>query len=240
MQFNYNFSIVLLSIVVAIIGSFVGLILTTNINAINKRQRWIRIIVGALALGGSIWSMHFIAMMAVILPVPLRYDLDETIASAVLAVIFTAVAFAIVGFTKRNQWTIPAAGVVMGAAIGGMHYLGMHAIRGCLMTYDLLGVAISVVIAVQAAAIALWAAFAKRGIRATVLGAVGLGLGISSMHYSGMQATAFIPLESVADFMSRSVNEFQLVVGVTVVIWTVWAIALLIFTYSEFRRTSPS
>jgi NO-binding membrane sensor protein with MHYT domain len=92
----------------------------------------------------------------------------------------------------------------------------------------------------QAAAIALWAAFAKRGIGSTILGAVGLGLGISIMHYSGMRATQFLPIDSVADLASPLASGFQLAIAVTAVIYCVWALALIVFTLLEFQHASPS
>jgi len=240
MHFTYNYGLVIVSIAVAIVGSFIGLVLTTDINTVKKSQRRVRLLVAALALGGSIWSMHFIAMLAVRMPVRLNYEPNETAASAAIAIVFTAIAFAIVGLRKRDRWTLPIAGCVMGLAIGSMHYLGMDAIRGCGTSYDLFGVALSVAIALQAAGIALWIAFAKRGIPSTVLASIGLGLGIASMHYSGMRATEFRPAGADSELLNGVVNEFELAVAVMIVIWSVWALALFIFTFFEFRKTSPT
>jgi NO-binding membrane sensor protein with MHYT domain len=78
-----------------------------------------------------------------------------------------------------------------------MHYLGMSAIRGCGLVYDPALVGASIAIAVVASNAALWFAFYRRSIAATVAGGVVQGLAIASMHYTGMAATGYIRLDGV-------------------------------------------
>jgi len=77
--------------------------------------------------------------------------------------------------------------------------LGMGAIRGCRLDYDLILVAASVAIAIVASIAALWFAFYKRSIVTTLAGGVVQGLGISSMHYTAMAATYIAPADAPAD-----------------------------------------
>lgn len=79
----------------------------------------------------------------------------------------------------------------MGAAIGGMHYLGMNAIRGCGVMYAESGIITALTIAVTASTVALWFTFRKRGTAETLIGGLMLGLTISSMHYTAMVSTGF-------------------------------------------------
>ena len=59
---------------------------------------------------------------------------------------------------------------------------------GAHVDYDTLWVAVSVLIALGAATVALWLAFQNTGLVQKLVAAVAMGLAISGMHYSAMQA----------------------------------------------------
>jgi NO-binding membrane sensor protein with MHYT domain len=102
--------------------------------------------------------------------------------------------------------SIPIGGLLMGAAISGMHYLGMEAVRGCGIAYSEPGTIGAVTIAVVASGIALWFTFRKRGTAETLGGSLILGLTIASMHYTAMVATSFQMLPST-NFTSEPILE---------------------------------
>jgi len=154
---------------------------------------------GGLIMGTTIWSMHFIAMMAVQFPVLINYNIVETVLSIGIAVCATATGLYVVSTRRLGYFSIPGAGVLMGLGIGSMHYLGMGAIRGCRLDYDLILVAASVAIAIVASIAALWFAFYKRSIVTTLAGGVVQGLAIASMHYTAMAATYIAPADVPAD-----------------------------------------
>src|SRR4030095_13321092 len=88
----------------------------------------------ALAMGLSIWSMHFIAMLGFNPGAEVRYDVSRTVLSLLLAIATTAFAFFFArgGGTRRTVM----GGVVMGAGICTMHYAGMSAvITSVTLTY---------------------------------------------------------------------------------------------------------
>ncbi len=78
-------------------------------------------------MGLGIWSMHFVAMLALRINEPVWYDRLVTFASAVAAVIGCAIAFGILNRTTVSGRTIAAASVFMDLAIAAMHYTGMGA-----------------------------------------------------------------------------------------------------------------
>jgi NO-binding membrane sensor protein with MHYT domain len=95
-----------------------------------------KIVAGAATIGSSIWSMHFIAMLALGLRIPVEYDSLVTTISVFVAIVLT--------------------GLGLYAAIAGMHCMGMSAIRtSCLVTYAPLGVAGSILIGVAVSTLAL-------------------------------------------------------------------------------------
>jgi NO-binding membrane sensor protein with MHYT domain len=60
---------VALSVVVATLAAFVALSISGRIVAANSRPaRWAWASAGAICMGGGIWSMHFIGMLAFSLP----------------------------------------------------------------------------------------------------------------------------------------------------------------------------
>jgi NO-binding membrane sensor protein with MHYT domain len=239
-DFTYNQGLVALSIAVAMLGSFTGLVMTTGIQNVRGVEARLRIVLGGVGIGGGIWSMHFISMLAVILPIRLSYDVAETATSAVIAIIFTATALAIVSSKRFGGATLPLSALFLGSGIGGMHYLGMHAIRGnCTLHYSWIGVAVSVVIAIQASGVALWFAFRQRGVLDTFLGAMVLGLAIASMHYSGMVATHFLRASSPAEVLRLVLSENYLALAIAVTLYVVCSTCLVVFAALVFRSRVP-
>jgi diguanylate cyclase len=199
MVISYQPTLVLLSIVVAIVGSLTSLAVTSGTHDTGEGESWeqaFSLANGGVIMGTTIWSMHFIAMMAVQVPVLINYNILETVLSIGIAIGVTTAGLFVVSNHRFGSFSIPGAGLLMGLGIGSMHYLGMSAIRGCGLSYDLLLVAASVGIALTASMAALWFAFYKRSIAATLAGGVVQGLAIASMHYTAMAATGYVPLDA--------------------------------------------
>jgi diguanylate cyclase len=197
----YDPVLVLLSIGVAILGSLTALALSAG-GYDREFGAWhtsFALANSGLIMGSTIWSMHFIAMMAVGLPIPVNYDVAETIGSICVAIVATGAGLYLTRARMVGRWSVPVGGLCMGLGIAGMHYLGMSAIRGCGLAYDLSLVAASVAIAVGASMAALWFAFYRRGVLTTLAGGIVQGLAIASMHYTAMAATFFVPLEVAVD-----------------------------------------
>ena len=91
MSIAYDPTLVMLSVFVAIIGSLTGMAVTFGHNGSPVRLSLASPIRGALTIGGSIWSMHFIGMLAVKFPVPADYAARETLLSLCAAVLFTGI-----------------------------------------------------------------------------------------------------------------------------------------------------
>jgi NO-binding membrane sensor protein with MHYT domain len=139
MAVSYQPNLVLLSVVVAIIGSLTSLAVTSGSHDVDDNESWeagFSLANGGLIMGTTIWSMHFTAMMAVRFPVLINYNIAETILSIAVAIGATATGLYVVSKRRLGYFSIPGAGVLMGLGIASMHYLGMGAIRGCGLAYD--------------------------------------------------------------------------------------------------------
>lgn len=85
MQGQYSVLLVVLSVLVASMAAYTAFLLAERIHSSEKnRQRYTWLVAGALSLGGGVWSMHFIGMLAFSLPVAVRYDVLTTIVPSCL------------------------------------------------------------------------------------------------------------------------------------------------------------
>jgi NO-binding membrane sensor protein with MHYT domain len=180
------------SILVAIMASFTGLRMASGLSLIAPAERRPRIAKAAIALGGGIWSMHFIAMLAMVHDVPITYAALPTLGSVLVAILMTGVGLIVLHFGERDQSRIIIAGTLAGLGIVSMHYLGMSAITGQLsVTYRAEGVALSMLIAVVSSIFAFELAYRRRTLPTLTFGAVAFGLAVASMHYTAMAFTRF-------------------------------------------------
>jgi NO-binding membrane sensor protein with MHYT domain len=194
-EFTHNMALVLLSYLVSVLGSFTALQLAVGIpNAKDSAQRWRGIIGAGGILGlGAIWSMHFIAMIAHQMNIPVTYDVGITAASAVVGAVACIVGFAIVGLGSFTFGKLIAAALFMGTGVAGMHYLGMTAMVMAATThYSILVVVIAVTIAIVASGVALWLAFNMRGTMQMMVSAMVMGVAVCGMHYVAMLGSTFV------------------------------------------------
>src|SRR3546814_14567212 len=93
--------------------------------------------VAALTMGGGIWSMHFVAMLAFVLPMPMSYDIGLTVLSLMLAILITSGGFYVISRPGISRPRLVLSGVFMGLGILAMHYTGMATLRGPVeLNYD--------------------------------------------------------------------------------------------------------
>ena len=205
--FGHDFSLVILSYLVAAFAAYTAFHLISRIRArANPVDRLIWLLTAGVSMGSGIWAMHFIAMLAVEIPVPMKFDLVPTGLSAVFAVLASAMAFGLT--TPRGSPPAPrilVAGIVLGCGIGLMHYTGMAALRmPARIFYDPWLFALSVVVAATfstaalAVLVRMQSASGKSRLVPQLLGAAVMGLAIVLMHYTGMFATYFMPDPNVA------------------------------------------
>lgn len=194
---SYSPALVLISLCVAILASYTALDLSGRIATANGRAAYLWIGGGALAMGFGVWSMHFIGMLALSLPIELGYDLGLTVWSLLVAILSSGFALWLVSQPRLPALQLLYGALIMGAGISAMHYSGMAALRmqpG--IDYDPALFGLSLVIAVAASAAALMIAFRLRQqtpyVRLARAGAaVVMGLAIVGMHFTGMAAASF-------------------------------------------------
>jgi two-component system sensor histidine kinase/response regulator len=196
---TYAPTLVGLSIVIAVLASFVALELATRVSATRGAIRVAWLLAGASAMGIGIWSMHFTGMLAVRLPVPVFYDLAAVFLSLVAAIAASSVAFSLLIQETLNSRALIDAALVMGAAIGTMHYSGVIAMHlDARIQFNFWLVALSLLIAVLVSYVALRlvvhfrADTSRAGYLRRAVASMVMGLAVAGMHYTGMAAVRFV------------------------------------------------
>jgi NO-binding membrane sensor protein with MHYT domain/signal transduction histidine kinase/CheY-like chemotaxis protein len=188
----HDTALVVLSVLIAIFASYTALDLASRIRSSvgHARQSWL--LLAAVAMGGGVWSMHFVAMLSFSMPVDISYDLGLTILSLVLPIAVTAIGFAVMSRREANLSSLTASGLLMGGGIATMHYTGMAAMRmPADLRHDSLWVGVSVLIAIGASVAGLWLAFRGTSPIRKILASAVMGIAVSGMHYTAMHATTF-------------------------------------------------
>src|SRR6516164_5971828 len=126
---TYNPYLVALSVAVACLASYTALDLGGRIRGSRRWAQLAWLATAATAMGGGIWSMHFIGMLAFILPVPVSYDFGLTLLSLVVAIGVTGFGFFMIGTRQVTALEFVLSGIFMGIGIAAMHYTGMAAMR---------------------------------------------------------------------------------------------------------------
>jgi PAS domain S-box-containing protein len=196
---SYNYALVALSVLIAIFASYTALDLAGRVTAATGWTRAVWLLGGAGAMGTGIWSMHYIGMLAFILPIPVAYHWPTVLLSLLAAIIASAIALGVASRQKMGRFRALAGSVLMGAGIASMHYIGMAAMRlPALCHFNSFLVVLSVAFAVLISLAALWITFHFRDEKTGIgwdrlVGAVVMGAAIPVMHYTGMAAASFTP-----------------------------------------------
>jgi PAS domain S-box-containing protein len=237
---SYNYALMALSVLIAVFASYAALDLAGRVTAAGGWTRAVWLLGGAGAMGTGIWSMHYIGMLAFILPIPVAYHWPTVLLSLFAAILASVVALYVVSRQKMGASRAVAGSVLMGSGIASMHYIGMAAMRlPAICQFNSFLVVLSVVFAVLISLAALWITFhfrdEKTGIGWEKLaGAVVMGAAIPVMHYTGMAAASFTPSAMPAD-LSQAVSISTLgTAGIAAVTFIVLGLALL--TSSVDRR----
>lgn len=220
--------LVALSLFVAFQGSYVGLHLARQVGTAEGLRRRALITAAALSLALGIWTMHFVGILAIRLPVAVDFLVLPTLLSFLVCVLVVGFAVFAVSAGTAGRMRIALAALFMGGGIVTMHYLGMYALHASLhMTHQPLWVATSIVVGVAASGIALWLGFGEGAKGAVLLPAVLMGLAISAMHYSAMAGVTFHPHAMTVPMEMPAFSPGLLAIVVSVVAFLVSGLFLL-------------
>ncbi|WP_446220371.1 MHYT domain-containing protein [Micromonospora sp. IBHARD004] len=226
-----------LSYALSVLGSALGLVCAGRIRTARSggQRAWWGLL-AAWAIGGTaIWAMHFMAMLGFgVEGTRIRYDVPITAASTVIAVVAVGIGLAIVGTGRLNALRLLAGGLFTGLGVAAMHYTGMAAMRldGAL-SYDRIRVALSVLIAVVAATVALWLAMTVRRGLAIAASALVMGIAVNGMHFTGMSALSVHVHERRGELTGTEVTGLLVPILLAVIFGVVGLVYALLAAPSE-------
>jgi diguanylate cyclase len=204
LDFSHNAWLVVASFAIALMAGFTGLSMARGLSRVPPGERKLRVAMSAVVLGGGIWSMHFVAMLGLQLPIPFYYDPLVTLISALLGILVVGLGLILLHFRRRTPATITGAGLIVGIGILGMHYTGMAGMQACRAEYTPGGIALSVTTSLALATLAVWIAYGERTRRNVLLGTLCFATAVVALHYIAIWNTRFL---------EAPLAEFDLMIG---------------------------
>ncbi|AFZ13082.1 multi-sensor signal transduction histidine kinase [Crinalium epipsammum PCC 9333] len=233
MASTYDWRLVAMSVLIAVIASYTALDLAGRVTVAQGKARIGWLTGGAIAMGIGIWAMHFVGMLAFEVSLPVSYNLLIVVISMLAAIAASGLALFLVSGAVLGISRLLGGSLFMGLGIATMHYTGMVAMQiDAITVYNPLLVAVSVVIAIAGSMVALWLAFQLRNINTGVgkwrkIGsAIVMGAAVPLMHYTGMAAASFIPIHTNETFHA-TIDSLILAISIGVATVIILGIALL-------------
>jgi len=236
MPVTYDYSLVVISYLVATFAGYTGLSLAQLVNEKHHSAQYAEglVLLGSTVMGLGIWAMHFIAMLAYSIDVQIAYDPVITVISVLPAIIASLVSMRAMTHNALTPRRLIVYGMVIGLGIGAMHYIGMaamimeaaHAYHGGLFV-------LSLAVAWILGSFTLYIRFSDwfsghfSPFVANLISAAFWGAAVSGMHYIGMAAAVFMPGEGMgmhggipAETLAAPVSLISLVLVLSAVMLT--------------------
>jgi NO-binding membrane sensor protein with MHYT domain len=235
MPVTYEIWLVLLSIVMAIQGAYVGLSLAVQIGEASGMRRRLLLAGAAFSLAVAIWTMHFVGMLAARMPFQVDYLVFPTLLSFLVCVIVVGAAVYATSSGPLTLLRLTLSACLMGGGIFTMHYIGMSALSAsAYMVHDRYYVAASMAIAIAASGLALWLATGRGGRPPLILSAIAFGIAVSGMHYTAMEGLTLLPF-AAASAGAPVLSTDLLAIIVAIVAFCLSGIFLLILVPDRAR-----
>lgn len=237
LEVTYNIPLVLLSILVAIFSASVALDISSRLKYARKLSRFRWIALGSISLGLGIWSMHFIGMLAFHLKIPVTYHIGIVLLSILPAILSSGLAFFIISQKELTKQRLFIGSGFISIGIVSMHYVGMEAMQmNAVIHYQPAMWFVSVIVAFLASSIGLYLLYALPDLPRfhwrQLLSSALIGMAVSGMHYIGMAAAHFTPVETATSLIHTfSLDTTLLAFGVALSM-----LFLLILSFSTVRN----
>jgi diguanylate cyclase (GGDEF)-like protein len=223
--------LVTVSLIVAFIAAFTALDTAGRVAVSRGYLAKLWLVGGGTAMGIGVWAMHFIGMLAMMMPMTMRYDIPLTAFSLLVAIVAAIFAFAQgVQGSHLTRRRLVRGTVILGSGVVAMHFIGMNALLiEPAIRWNYWLVTLSVIVAYAASGVALWLAFHLRQgeglFMMRAFAALVMGIAIAGMHYIGMAAAEF---RSISSMQHHGASEEGLAVWVTIITLSILGLTLLV------------
>ncbi len=192
LDYTHNGLFVIASLAIALMAGFAGLSLTRGASRMAPTMRKVVVTGSAIILGWGIWSMHFVAMLGLQLPVMFFYDPLITLISALIAILMTGAALLVVHFGQRTLRKRILAGVILGIGIPAMHYTGMSGMQICQPVYSAFGIIVALAASIGLSVMSFLISYGERRAKNILLGTLGFAVAVFAVHFIAMAGTGFV------------------------------------------------
>ncbi|PPA69479.1 bifunctional diguanylate cyclase/phosphodiesterase [Jeotgalibacillus proteolyticus] len=177
-------------------------------------------------MGAGIWAMHFVAMLAIHLNIPVQYDVHLVLLSILPAVISSGIALYIISRQKLEKLHVFLGAFFMALGIAFMHYIGMEAmIMDAEIVYNPYLFVLSILVAFFAAVAAIYLISfisknyqKKKILWRKMISSLIMGAAISGMHYTGMTAASYEIHQHTNMAGLDPVNKTYLAYGIGIIV----------------------
>ncbi|MFN3131508.1 putative bifunctional diguanylate cyclase/phosphodiesterase [Roseibium sp.] len=196
-----------LAVAILVVGAVLTMRLYARVRRTQGSLKYMWLFLSGMIAGGTIWSTHFVSMLAYESPLILGYDVTLTAASLVIAILGTTFGLWLGSLTQRSA-LIEVGGAVFGLSIAAMHFTGIHAMRvSGVSQLDTLFVVVSVVLAAVFGMIST-SRIARPVTRYCKYGAaLAFILAVCSMHFTAMAGMNILPLRLDAEGLDLVSNQ---------------------------------
>lgn len=232
---TYDLRLVFISLVIAIFGAYTALELAGQVIVAKKLAHKYWLIGGAIALGVTIWVMHFIAILAYQLPIPITYNFSIVLASMVVAIVGCGVGLFLVSCQPLLELLLFCGSFFIGLGIIGMHNTAMQAMQlAAEPSHNIQLIILSDLWAIGLSFAALWLIFhpsAKTVVTREIIRKLGsallMGAAIDGMHYIAMAALTYYPNVNKLRLAGSGIDNYVLAITIAVAAMTILILALL-------------
>lgn len=239
LKVTYDWRLVILSLIIAIVSSYTALDLARQAPLAFGRASKLWLTGGAIALGISVWLMHFIAMLAYQLPIPITYNFYIVFLSMVVAIACCGIGLLFVTKKSYNCLLFLVGSSFVGLGIVGMHFTAMTGMQlAAVPVYDLKIVAFANLSTFALGFSALFLAFHPitecvppniRKLGSAVLS----GIAIDSLHYTAMAAVKFYPSIKLLKKQSPENDDYVLALSISIAALIILALASLASSFGQ-------
>jgi diguanylate cyclase (GGDEF)-like protein len=224
---GHNLFYIATGMLIAFVGSWLAVNVHVKAAASCGDRRSLMLVVAGFCLGCTAWTSHYVWMLGVTYPFLHSYELDGVVLSLVVAVATSCLGLYIASVRGKPVLRL-IGGLVVGAGIGVMHFLGMVSLNfGGTRVFDLWFVAAAFGAGTLLTVLAMISQSVLRTSHPKMTMAAMLGVAIFVLHYVGMASITF--QFDITVQPESSVDDRDLVFAVIFVAFSIMGMASVAF-----------
>lgn len=228
MLFAYDPLLVVLSLLIAAQGGYVGFRLAARVTGDGSGHDRLLLVGAAASLATGIWSMHFIGMLALRFAAPLHFAALPTLLSLLICALVVGPAIYAIHAPLPRRIRVIAGGTLMGLGIAAMHYVGMDGLNaGAMMSNRPIYIAASLLIGIAGSIFAVWVIQQGRNRPPLWAGALIFALAVAGMHYVAVAGMIMAPQRMIPPLPPTALSANVLAMLVALVAFGISAAFLL-------------